>query len=235
MQFLAPEDNFYCGSVVGSNVGLATGFAMAMKQNKTDSVCMCLFGDGASNHGTFHEGLNLAAIWNLPVVFVCENNQFAEAMPVEEFVSCERISARAKGYGLEEITVDANDVEEARRVAEEAIEKCRRGEGPVLIEAVTYRIKGHYVGDPEATYRDPKDVEAAREKEPLKRAKEKLLEAGVDEAELDAMQEAVVAKLARLETWALEQEFPTLEAAVDHVGIALENAPEVRGPQSLVL
>jgi len=108
-------------------------------------------------------------------------------------------------------------------------------EGPVLIEAVTYRIKGHYVGDPEATYRDPKDVEAAREKEPLKRAKEKLLEAGVDEAELDAMQEAVVAKLARLETWALEQEFPTLEAAVDHVGIALENAPEVRGPQSLVL
>jgi TPP-dependent pyruvate/acetoin dehydrogenase alpha subunit len=235
MQFLSPEDNFYCGSVVGSNLGLATGFAMAMKQQKTDKVCMCLFGDGASNHGTFHEALNLAAIWNLPVVFVCENNQFAEAMPVKEFVSCERISMRAKGYGLEEITVDANDVEEARRVADEAIEKCRVGEGPVLIEAMTYRIKGHYVGDPEATYRDPKEVEAAREKEPLKRAKDKLLQGGVDPAELEAMEQAVVEKLATLETWALEQEFPTLESAIDHVGIPLENAPEVRGPQSLVL
>ena len=213
----------------------ATGFAMAMKQHETDKVCMCLFGDGASNHGTFHEGLNLAAIWNLPVVFVCENNQFAEAMPVEEFVSCERISMRAKGYGLEEITVDANDVEEARRVAEEAIGKCRKGEGPVFIEAVTYRIKGHYVGDPEATYRDPTDVEEAREKEPLKRAKEKLLSGGVDPTELDAMEKAIIDKLEALETWALEQEFPTLEQGIDHVGIPLENAPEVRGPQSLVL
>lgn len=235
MQFLSPEDNFYCGSVVGSNQGLATGFAMAMKQRKTDNVTMCLFGDGASNHGGFHEAMNLAAIWNLPVVFVCENNQYAEAMPAREFVSCERISMRAKGYGLEEITVDANDVEEARRVADEAIEVCRKGEGPVLVEAVTYRIRGHYVGDPEATYRDPAEVEAAREKEPLKRAKEKLLAGGVDAAELEAMEKGINEKLAALEEWALQQEFPTLEAAVDHVGIALENAPEVRGPQLLTL
>jgi len=235
MQFLSPEDNFYCGSVVGSNLGLATGFAMAMKQKKLDHVTMCLFGDGASNHGTFHEALNLAAIWKLPVVFVCENNQYAEAMPVKEFVSCERISMRAKGYGLEEITVDANDVEEARRVADEAIAVCRKGEGPVLVEAVTYRIRGHYVGDPEATYRDPAEVVAAREKEPLKRAREKLMEAGVEAAELESMEKAINEKLAVLEEWALKQEFPTLANAIDHVGIALENAPEVQGPQSLAL
>lgn len=235
MQFLAPENHFYCGSVVGSNLGLATGFALAMKQKKLDQICMCIFGDGASNHGTFHEGLNLAAIWKLPVVFVCENNQFAEAMPVREFVACERISMRARAYGLEEITVDANDVEEARRAANEAIEQCRRGNGPVLVEALTYRIRGHYVGDPEGTYRDRKEVEAARQNEPLKRAREKLLQSGVEAAELDSMDQEIEKKLEALKEWALKQEFPTLEEAVDHVGIPLENAPEVRGPQSLTL
>jgi TPP-dependent pyruvate/acetoin dehydrogenase alpha subunit len=235
MQFIAVENNFYCGSVVGSNLGLATGFALAMKQRQSGQVCMCIFGDGASNHGTFHEALNLAAIWKLPVVFVCENNQFAEAMPVKEFVSCERISMRARGYGLEEITVDGNDAEASRRAAEAAIELCRNGQGPVLIEAVTYRIRGHYVGDPEATYRDPAEVVEARKHEPLVRARQKLLDGGTDPSELDAMEQAIVEKLATLEAWALLQEFPTLEFAVDHVGIALDNAPEVRGPVSLTL
>jgi len=233
MQFIAVENNFYCGSVVGSNLGLATGFALAMKQRQSGQVCMCIFGDGASNHGTFHEALNLAAIWKLPVVFVCENNQFAEAMPMKEFVACERISMRARGYGLEEITVDGNDVQESRRAADAAIERCRNGQGPVLIEAVTYRIRGHYVGDPEATYRDPAEVVEARKREPLVRARQKLLDDGTDPVELEAMEVAIVEKLANLEKWALQQEFPTLECAVDHVGIPLANAPEVRGPLAL--
>jgi TPP-dependent pyruvate/acetoin dehydrogenase alpha subunit len=234
MQFIDVENNFYCGSVVGSNLGLATGFALAMKQNKTGQVCMCLFGDGASNHGTFHEALNVAAIWKLPVVFVCENNQFAEAMPVREFVSCERISMRARGYGLEEITVDGNDVEATRRAAEEAIGLCRDGKGPVLIEAVTYRIRGHYVGDPEATYRTPEEVVEARKREPLVRTREKLIAGGTAPAELEAMEQAIAGKLANLEEWTLQQEFPTLEFAVDHVGIPLEHAPETRGPLAAV-
>ena len=230
MQFIDSEKNFYCGSVVGSNLGLATGFALAMQQNKTGQVCMCLFGDGASNHGTFHEALNVASIWKLPVVFVCENNQFAEAMPARAFVSCERISMRARGYGLEEITIDGNDVEASRKAAEDAIALCRSGKGPVLIEAVTYRIRGHYVGDPEATYRTPEEVVEARKREPLVRTREKLVAAGTDPAELEAMEKSIVEKLANLEKWALQQEFPTLESAVDHVGIALEHAPETRGP-----
>jgi len=221
MQFLDPENHFFCGSVVGSNLPIATGFGLAMKQKKLDRVCLCVFGDGASNTGSFHEALNLAAIWKLPIVFVCENNQFAEAMPVREFVACERISMRARGYGLDEITVDGNDVEETRRIATDLIGRARQGEGPFLVEALTYRLRGHYVGDPEATYRLRAEVDAWREKEPLKRAREKLLAGGVDAAALEAMDQAIKQRLAALQAWALEQAFPTLEEALDHVCVPM--------------
>ena len=221
MQFLDPENHFYCGSVVGSNLPIATGFGLAMKQKKLDRICMCLFGDGASNTGSFHEALNLAAIWKLPILFVCENNQFAEAMPVREFVACERISMRARGYGLEEITVDGNDVEETRRIATELIGRTRQGEGPFLVEALTYRLRGHYVGDPEATYRLRAEVDAWREREPLKRAREKLLAGGVDATALAALDQAIKQRLAVLQAWALAQAFPTLEQARDHVCVPI--------------
>ena len=221
MQYLDPAHNFYCGSVVGSNLPIATGIGLAIKQRKLDRICMCLFGDGASNTGSFHEALNLAAIWKLPVVFVCENNQFAEAMPVREFVACERISMRARGYGLEELTVDGNDVEETRRVAAGLIARTRKGEGPFLVEALTYRMRGHYVGDPEKTYRTREEVEAWKEKDPLKRAREKLLAGGGDAAGLDAIEQAVKGRLDALREWALEQPFPTLEQAIDNVYIPL--------------
>jgi len=221
MQYLDPEHNFYCGSVVGSNLPIATGVAMAMKQQGSDRICMCMFGDGASNTGSFHEALNLAAIWKLPVIFVCENNGFAEAMPVSEFVACERISSRARAYDLEEITVDGNDVEESRRVAADLIERTRKGEGPFLVEAVTYRIRGHYVGDPEKTYRTKEEVAAKKEEEPLVRARAKLLEQGVDASELDALEGPIKERLNALRDWALEQPFPTLEQAIDNVYIPL--------------
>ena len=221
MQYLDPGNNFYCGSIVGSNLPIATGIGLAIKQQKLDRICMCLFGDGAANTGSFHEALNLAAIWKLPIVFVCENNQFAEAMPVREFVACERISMRARAYGLEEISVDGNDVEESRRVAMELIQRTRRGEGPLLVEALTYRIRGHYVGDPEKTYRTREEVDAWKEKEPLERAREKLLQNGVDAAELDAVDQAIKDRLETLREWALQQAFPTLEQAIDHVYIPL--------------
>jgi len=223
MQFIDVENNFFCDSVVGSNLTIATGFGLAIKQQKLDRICMCLFGDGASNTGSFHEAMNLAAIWKLPIVFVCENNQFAEAMPVREFVACERISMRAGAYGLDEVRVDGNDVEETRRVARELIERTRKGEGPFLVEALTYRIRGHYVGDPEATYRTREEVDAWREKDPLKRARERLLRSGMDGAELDALEQGIKDKLATLQDWALGQPFPSLEQGVDHVYIPLAN------------
>lgn len=226
MQYIDAENNFFCGSVVGSNLPIATGIGLAIKQRKLDRVCMCLFGDGASNTGSFHEALNLAAIWKLPILFVCENNQFAEAMPVREFVACERIAMRARSYGLDEITVDGNDVEESRRVATDLIARTRRGEGPFLVEALTYRLRGHYVGDPEATYRITAEVDAWRKKEPVKRAREKLLANGTDGATLEALDQAIQERLAALQEWALAQEFPTLEQAVDHVCLPLTQGAE---------
>ena len=217
MQFLHPENNFYCGSIVGSNLAIAPGVALAMKEQGSDNVCVCLFGDGASNTGAFHEGINLAAIWMLPVLFVCENNQYAEAMPAREFLACERVSQRAAGYGLKEITVDGNDVEATTCAANEAIAQCRGGNGPVLIEALTYRIRGHYVGDPEDTYRTKEEVEQWKARCPLKRARLRLLELGVDDVALDELDAQVGQELEADKQWALEQPAPTLEQAVDHV------------------
>ena len=116
--------------------------------------------------------------------------------------------------------VDGNDVEETRRVALALIEQIRRGEGPFLVEALTYRIRGHYVGDPEATYRSRQEVDAWREKEPLKRAQEKLLQSGLPPAALEEMDQATKDRMETLQAWALAQEFPSLEQAIDHVYVA---------------
>ena len=217
MPFLHPENNFYCGSIVGSGIAIAPGVAMTMREQGSDNLCVCLFGDGASNTGAFHEGLNLAAIGKLPVLFVCENNQYGEAMPAREFLACERVSQRAAGYGLKEITVDGNDVEATSVAAKDAIAECRTGNGPVLIEALTYRIRGHYVGDPEDTYRTPDEVEQWKAKCPLKRCRLRLHEMGVGEAEFDDIDSQIARELEADRQWALAQPFPTIEQAVDHV------------------
>ncbi len=141
---------------------------------------------------------------------------------MKEFVACKRISMRAGGYGLEEFSIDGNDVEETRGIATELIDRIRQGEGPFLVEAVTYRLRGHYVGDPEATYRARAEVDAWREKEPLKRAQEKLLAQGLEAAVLDSMDEVIRERLGGLQTWALAQAFPTLEQAQEHVWIPLQ-------------
>jgi TPP-dependent pyruvate/acetoin dehydrogenase alpha subunit len=219
MQFIHAENNCYCGSIVGSNIPIAAGMGLTMKQKATDQVCMCLFGDGASNTGSFHEGLNLAAIWKLPVVYVLENNQFAEAMPVEEFVACSPLSKRARAYGLEEITVDGNDVEAVYEACRKAIEKARSGGGPSLIEALTYRVRGHYIGDPENTYRTKEEVKLWKEKDPIDRCRAKLMEAGVPETELQDTKEKIKTGLQEDREWALRQPFATFEQATDHVWI----------------
>ena len=224
MQFLDVDNNFYCGSIVGSNLPIATGIGLGIKQKKMDRVCVCMFGDGASNTGSFHEALNLAAIWKLPVLFVCENNGFAEAMPVEEFVACERIGTRALGYGLEEIVVDGNDPVETRSTALSLIERIKSGEGPFLVEAVTRRVRGHYMGDPEATYRTKEEIERTKREEPLKRSAEKLAQQGVTQDQLDAMERDMQREMDALAEWASNEAFPTFEQATDHVYIPLEGA-----------
>ena len=143
MQWIDAASNFYCGSIVGSGITIAAGIAMAMKREGRGRACLCFFGDGASNTGSFHEGMNLAAIWKLPVIYVCENNQYGEAMPVREFVSAEPISRRAEAYGLTGITIDGNDIEVVVAAAEQALGKVRTDDGPGFIEAGTYRTPRH--------------------------------------------------------------------------------------------
>jgi len=217
MQWIDSENNFYCGSIVGSGITIAAGVAMSNKKEGKGRACVCYFGDGASNTGSFHEGMNLAAIWRLPVVYICENNQYGEAMPVDEFVSCKPISKRAEAYGLKGITVDGMDIEAVTVASDEAIAKIRTGEGPVFIEAVTYRFRGHYGGDPEHTYRTKNEVEQWKKKCPILRAKAKLVGMGVAENQLNALEDKIAAQVKEDEKWALAQPFPTVEQATDFV------------------
>jgi TPP-dependent pyruvate/acetoin dehydrogenase alpha subunit len=164
------------GEVAGG-LPIAVGAAMAIKLQKRDAVVVSFFGDGASNRGAFHESLNWASIFKLPVIFLNENNKFASTERVSETTSVENISDRAVGYAMPGITVDGNDVIAVYEVVKEAVERARNGGGPTLIEAKTYRLKGHFVGDP-TLYRDKEEVEEQLLKEPIRRFEKKLSEMG---------------------------------------------------------
>lgn len=165
--------------VVGGGYNLAVGAGMASKLQGNDNVSVCFFGDGASNRGTFHEGLNMAAAFKLPVIFVNENNQWASTTPYRTTTSVENIADRAVGYGIPGVIVDGNDVFAVYEEAAKAIERARAGEGPTLLETKTYRIKGHFVGDPEL-YRTKEEVERVfAATDPLKKFREKALAEGL--------------------------------------------------------
>lgn len=154
--------------VVGGGYNLAVGAALAAKMRSTGQVAVCFFGDGASNRGTFHEALNMASAWKLPVVFLCEMNEWASTTPYRTTTAVADISARAAGYGIPGAVVDGNDVFAVYEAAKTAVERARSGEGPTLLEAKTYRIKGHFVGDPEM-YRTKAEVaERFANSDPLK-------------------------------------------------------------------
>ena len=163
------------GEVAGG-IPIAAGAGMAIRLiKKTDQVVACFFGDGASNRGAFHEGLNWAAVYRLPIVFVVEHNCYASTMATAETTSVKDISLCAQSYNMEGLCVDGNDVLQVYRAARTAIQKARRGDGPTLIEAKTFRLKGHYVGDPQK-YRDPQETEARWRDEPIGRFAQLLLD-----------------------------------------------------------
>jgi acetoin:2,6-dichlorophenolindophenol oxidoreductase subunit alpha len=163
------------GEVAGG-IPIAAGAGMAIRMiKKTDQVVACFFGDGASNRGACHEGLNWAAIYRLPIVFVVEHNCYASTMATAGATSVKDISTRAQSYHMEGLCVDGNDVLQVYDAARRAIQKARRGDGPTLIEAKTYRLKGHYVGDPQK-YRDPAEVQERWTTEPIGRFERHLLD-----------------------------------------------------------
>ena len=174
--------------IVGGGFTMATGAALAHKMQKTDGVSVAFFGDGASNRGTFHEAANLAAVWKLPVIFLCENNQWASTTPYLTTTSVADIADRAQGYGMPGVIVDGNDVFAVYEAAKDLIDRARRGEGPCILECKTYRIKGHFVGDPEM-YRTKKEVQQVLEEtDPIPRFEKKVLDAGVmTREELDSI------------------------------------------------
>jgi len=203
--------------VVGSGLPLAVGAALAVKLQKTDQVVVCFFGDGASNQGTFHESLNLAAAWKLPVLFICENNLYAMGTRISTVTAVGDIATRAKGYGIAGEVADGNDVLNVYDVAVKATERTRAGEGPTLIECKTYRMKGHSRFDP-AKYRPQEEFERWMKRDPIETMKKRLVDETVlTEKEVAAVDEKVKASVERAATFALESSYPEVEEALRDV------------------
>ncbi|HCF71165.1 MAG TPA: pyruvate dehydrogenase (acetyl-transferring) E1 component subunit alpha [Syntrophomonas sp.] len=160
--------------IVGAGMPIATGAGLACKYKKTDACSVAFFGDGASDRATFHESLNMASVWKLPVIFVCENNGWAISNAQANHQNINDISDRATAYGIPGVSVDGNDVIAVYEAAQAAVERARRGDGPTLIECKTWRWRGHFEGDPGA-YKDPKDQEDWIKKDPLPRLQQKLV------------------------------------------------------------
>ncbi|HEX7398437.1 MAG TPA: thiamine pyrophosphate-dependent dehydrogenase E1 component subunit alpha [Candidatus Limnocylindrales bacterium] len=197
------KGNLGANGIVGGGIPIATGAALTAQQLGTDQVAVSFFGDGAANQGTFHESLNLAAIWKLPVVYVCENNQYAESLPAARAFAVDDIATRAIGYGMPGIHVDGRDVRLVHEAAGEAIARARAGGGPTLIVAEAYRHEGHYYGDPQQ-YRTKGEIEAWRATfDPLINARAWLTTDGLaTDAELDAIDTAVDEEMEQAIAWA---------------------------------
>ncbi len=198
-------------AIVGAHLPIALGAAWSAQYRKSGQVAVCFFGDGTTNIGAFHEALNLAAVWKAPVVFACENNQYMEYTAIGEVTAVARPAAdRASAYGLAPIVVDGNDVDAVFAIATEVIARARSGDGPSLVEAITYRHGGHSRADP-GTYRPDDEVKAWLARDPIPTYRARLEAAGVDPAELDAIEAEVKAKVAAAEVEAREGPEPSLD------------------------
>lgn len=204
-------------AVVGAGIPIAVGAGLSITLRGTDQVVACFFGEGASNQGTFHEGINMAAIWRLPVIFVCENNLYAMGTRQTISMAIENVADRAVAYGIPGVVVDGNDVLAVFEVARKAVERARNGEGPTLIECKTYRQKGHSRMDP-AKYRPKEEVEAWLAKDPIKRFKEKLLQARIlAEADIQQVEEQVSYEIEEAVKFAIESPYPSSEEALEDI------------------
>lgn len=205
--------------ITGGSIPVATGIALSIKLQRRKSIVVCLFGDGASNQGTFHESLNMAGLWKLPVVYVCENNQYAMSMHVSRAVPVHNIAVRANSYGFQGITVDGNDVLAVHNVVIEAIQKARNGSGPTLIECKTYRLSGHSRGDPRV-YRSREEEKIAWQDDPIKRFKDFLQSKG---ALSPAQNKKIVAQAQRTVRkavqFAQQSSFPVVDSLCEGVYI----------------
>jgi pyruvate dehydrogenase E1 component alpha subunit len=173
-------------AIVAAGIPHAAGVALAAQMQGSDQVALAFFGDGAVNQGVFHETMNMATVWKLPLILVCENNLYSEMTPYKETTSVHVLQERAASYGMNSIIVDGNDVEAMYAAVEESVLRARRGEGPTFIEAMTYRLWGHMMGDPEV-YRTKEEVAQAHENEPILRLGRRLKALGYSDADLQRL------------------------------------------------
>jgi TPP-dependent pyruvate/acetoin dehydrogenase alpha subunit len=211
MHIYVPQIGFLGGNgIVGGGIPLAIGAAYAAQYQGSDRVAVCFFGDGAASQGTFHESLNMAALWKLPVIFVCENNCYAVTTPVADTVCVKDIAARAAGYGIYGRAMDGNDVEEVYAETVAAVKRARAGEGPSLFECKTFRVDPHCLVLPETRAKEELEVWAA--KDPLARYEARLLESKTaDRAELERIKAEVTKQLENAEKFADTSDYPDVE------------------------
>jgi pyruvate dehydrogenase E1 component alpha subunit len=206
--------------IVGGEIPIATGAAYSAKYRKTDQVSIAFLGDGASNEGTFHESVNMAAAWHLPCIYVIENNLYGISVDIRDVTNTPDLSVRAKGYNIPGVTVDGMDVTAVYEAAKEAVARARAGEGPTIIEAKTYRWQGHHVGDP-AVYRSRKsktEKEDWMKKDPVKNLKAAMMEENLASAdEFEKIEADVEADIAAAAKFAEESDYPAAEDAFNNI------------------
>ncbi len=200
-------------AIVGGGIPIGVGLALGIQHQGLDQVAMTFFGDGAVNEGEFHESLNLAALWKLPVVFVCENNLYAMGTPLARSSAVPEIYKRAEAYAMPSQQVDGMDVEAMYRACSEAVERARRGDGPTLVEALTYRYKGHSMADA-VSYRTREEERAWHPRDPIARYAQILRERGVAEEELHRIDQGVAAEVEDAVRFAEDSPDPTFEDMV---------------------
>ena len=201
--------------IVGAGITIAGGVALATKMKGTDQVTLCFFGDGATNTTRFHEGINLSSIWNLPVVYIIENNLYAESTCISDTCRLANLADRACAYGIPGKTVDGNDVLAVYEAVGEAVARARKGKGPTLVECKTYRVHGHEEGDMQ-TYKTKEEVEEWLKKDPIPRFRKKLVEMGVStEKDTDRIDLEIGEEIEKAVKFAKESPFPEPEEALE--------------------
>lgn len=219
MHLFAPEVGMMGTSgIVGPCILQATGAGYSSRLLNNSTVGVAFFGDGASNNGAFHEGLNLAAIWDLPVIFVCENNMYATEVAFSYATRNTEVAERAKTYGMSAVAVDGNDVLAVYQAAGEAVERAREGQGPTLIEGKTYRTRAHAEGMRDAGYRTLEEVEAWKKRDPISNYQTKLLQLGVaDNRDIEQIEAQVKAMIEDALEFAKNSPYPDPATVANHI------------------
>ena len=209
--------NLGANGIVGGSIDIATGAALTCKMTENKQIVVCFFGDGAANRGNFHGSLNMASIWDLPIIYLCENNVYGMSMPVKEAFNIENISDRKHSYNIEGITIDGNDLVQVYNTVSHFSRYTRRGEGPVLVEAKTYRWKGHSKSDAQV-YRSKEEVKEWIARDPIKRYSNLLQDIGViDEKTDEEIEKEVEAEIKKAVEFAQKSEFPQKSSVEEDV------------------